>query len=226
MTRARRGSLAAACSVGALLWLFRPSPDVTSEDAAPATLPYFDDRDFTPRWSPTNHRIASFALVDQTGASVRDSDLAGRIHVASFLFTTCPSVCPTLVSRLKVVQERARAWPDVRLVSYSVTPGADTPSVLDAFGRARGIDPARWRLLTGDGGQIARLLRQSYFGDDDRAPRGGRGEKLLHSEKVLLADAQLRLRGVYDGTLAIEMEHLVDDVERLRRETPSGGHAR
>lgn len=220
MTRLRAGLLAIAGGV-ALGWLGGAGWHGIGPESQPTALPYYGDRDFTPRWSPVRHRIGPFSLVAQTGATVRDSDLAGTIHVASFLFTTCPSVCPTLVTRLKPVQERAREWPDVRLVSYSVTPESDTPPVLAGFGEARGIEPAKWLLLTGDGAQIARLFRESYFADDERALPGADGSKLLHSEKVLLVDAQLRLRGVYDGTLAIEIEHLIADVERLRTQAPA-----
>ncbi len=192
----------------------RPEP-VSSK----TSLPYYDSRDFTPRWTAVGHRVAPFHLVDQENRPLTEADLDGRIHVASFLFAQCPSLCPTLVQRLKPVQEALRGRPDVLMVSYTVTPLADTPAVLSEFGRARGIDPAVWRLATGELKEIQHVIADSYFADDVRPLAGPAQPRLLHTEKVLLVDRHRRLRGIYNGTNAFEMERLLEDVEILRAET-------
>lgn len=184
----------------------------------PGALPFYDTRDFTPRWSEVEHRVGSFDLVDQTNRAFRDKDLDGKIHVASFLFASCPSVCPTLVQRLKPVQKAVLDQDDVVMVSYTVTPLTDTPEVLAEFGRLRNIDPEKWRLLTGSLDEISRVIRTSYFADDARAVNGETGSRLLHTEKVLLVDRKRRLRGLYNGTNAFEMERLIEDIETLRKE--------
>jgi len=187
-----------------------------SDSTTPGDLPYYDSRDFTPKWAAVSHRVAPFELIDQQGRSLTEADFDGRIHVASFLFTSCPSVCPTLVERLKPVQEAIRNLPDVIMVSYSVTPLADTPEVLAAFGRARGIDPSKWRLVTGSLSEIRKVIGRSYFADDERNLDGIDSSRLLHTEKVLLVDRDRRLRGIYNGTQAFEMERLVEDIAALR----------
>ena len=186
--------------------------------ARPGTLPYYDSRDFTPRWKSIEHRVAPFRLVDQTNRPLTEKDLDGKIHVASFLFAQCPNLCPTLVQKLKPVQEAIRGRSDVMMVSYTLTPLTDTPSVLAEFGRLRGIDPAHWRLLTGDLSEIQRVMRDSYFADDIRPLDGEAQSRLLHTEKVLLVDRDRRLRGIYNGTDAFEMERLVEDITTLDRE--------
>jgi len=195
----------------------RQRAEATGRQAGAVSLPFYDGPDFTPRWRPVDHRIGAFRLVTQEGETFRDSDLDGRIHVASFLFTTCPNLCPMLVQRLRPLQDAARDWPDVRLVSFSVTPTVDTPSVLAEFGRLHRIDPARWILLSGDAEQIDALARRSYFADDARvSPSPGGSRRLLHTEKVLLVDQERRLRGVYDGTQPFEIERLLGDIAVLR----------
>jgi protein SCO1/2 len=121
---------------------------------------------------------------------------------------------------LTKVQQAVKTLQDVVLVSYSVTPDTDTPSALADFGRERSIDPDRWRLVTGDRQAIWRLARDSYFADDARALGGDPPPEaaFLHTEKVLLVDRQLRLRGVYNGTSASDLEHLVADVRQLEDE--------
>ena len=189
-----------------------------SAGAASGAVPFYDTRDFTPRWSKVSHRIAPFHLVDQQKRAVTERDLDGRIHVASFLFAECPSVCPLLVTRLRKVQEAVRDMDDVMMVSYSVTPKTDTPDVLADFGRLRGIDAAKWRLLTGDLAQVSRVIRDSYFADDQRKVEGAPESRIVHTEKVLLVDGARRLRGIYNGTNAFELERLVEDIRALRAE--------
>jgi protein SCO1/2 len=224
MTTARNRRFAAAALATAAAVITYVAVSAVANPAAPAlatsepsALPYFGEATLTPHWQPVEHRVGRFDLVDQSGARVDERDLDGVIHVASFMFTRCPSLCPTLVQRLLPVQEAARAWTDVMLVSYSVTPETDTPEALAEFGRARGIDSSRWRLLTGDAAQIARLARESYFADDRRElPGVAAGPALLHTEKVALVDKQRRVRGVYNGTQAFEIERLLEDIRGLR----------
>lgn len=218
MTTGRLIALGAAALTAAGFVAFRSSDDQgVSPGSQKTALPYYDSRDFTPHWAQVEHRVAPFHLVDQRNQPMRETDLDGRIHVASFLFTTCPSVCPVLVEKLKPVQGAIREWRDVIMVSYSVTPLTDTPAVLAEFGRSRGIDPNRWRLLTGGLSEVKAVLRDSYFADDDRPIGGEPQSRLLHTEKVLLVDRDRRLRGIYNGTDAFEMQRLVEDIEALRQ---------
>ena len=183
--------------------------------AAAPPLPYYASSDFTPTWTGSTHHVGAFSLVTQTGAPFTDRDLAGRVHVASFIYTRCSAICPRLVSNLTRVQA-AIADPNVVIVSYTVTPDVDSPTALAAFGRERGIDPARWKLVTGDRDQIYRLARDTYFASDERlrATPADTGA-LLHTEKLVLVDRAGKLRGVYDGTQPFEIDHLIEDARTL-----------
>jgi protein SCO1/2 len=195
----------------------KPCAPVTMAEAAGGSgLPFYTGADFTPQWTPSAPRdLPVLDLLTQRNTAFHDADLAGRIHVASFLFTRCNGVCPVLVERLKRLQSEAPA--DVALVSFTVTPDRDRPQDLAAFGSAKGIDPARWHLLTGSARQIFDLARNFYFADDRRL--GDEDNTFLHTEKVLLVDRHGRLRGVYNGTLPFEIEKLVADVRRLKQST-------
>ena len=213
MTHVLRLVLVAQMAFGAIV--FTGCGTVAADGSAP--LPYYDGPDFTPHWSPIAHRVSDFRLTTQRGETLTGESLRGRIHVASFVYTKCAAVCPVLVRDLAKVQAAIATLPDVVLVSYTVTPEADTPAALAAFGRERSIDPDRWRLVTGDRRQIWRLARESYFADDPRALDGEPSpeQAFLHTEKVLLVDRHLHLRGVYNGTSAFDIEHLITDLRRL-----------
>jgi protein SCO1/2 len=186
---------------------------------ADESLPFYSDRTFSPAWAATDHSIIvagdAETFVDQSGASFALSSLRGRVHVASFIFTRCAAICPPLVSSMKRVQAAA-AGTDVILLSYTVTPDLDTADVLRDFGRERGVDPSRWKLLTGNPGGIIRVARDRYFADDDgmRALLS-KPDAFLHTEKLLLVDRDGRIRGVYNGTQPFEVQKLVDDLRVL-----------
>lgn len=182
---------------------------------APA-LPFYDSADLTPRWTRSSgHTIADFSLVTQEGASVTRNDLVGKVHVASFIFTRCAGICPAMVTQLSKVQKAINGH-DALLVSYSVTPQDDTPGTLAAFGEMRGVDPTRWKLVTGDPEQIYALARTSYFADDGRLEAGKAAvDQFLHTEKALLVDRDGRLRGVYNATLPHDIDKLMADLDLL-----------
>ena len=186
-------------------------------------LPYYRTAAMTPEWlgssetgSPSMHRVASFTLTDQHGVRVTNAAFAGKVSVVSFFFTNCRDVCPATTRNIAAL---LRATGDERLqvLSHSVTPAADSIGGLVHFAEIRGIRDPRWHLLTGDSLSIDDLARRSYFvrlGND--TTYGVRS--IAHSESVLLVDREGRLRGVYAGTLQLEMDRLREDVETLLAE--------
>jgi protein SCO1/2 len=185
-----------------------------------AELPYFTESTLTPRWLEGDaargaHQVADFTLTDQQGSTVRGHDLAGRVRVVSFIFTTCGGICPATVGNLKRARRELADRPDVMLLSMTVDPATDDPARLARYGRAVGIDPVGWKLLTGDVDAIYGLARTSFFAES-QAPAATRGARdFLHTENVYLVDSGGRLRGVYNGTLPLDVRRLVDDVRRL-----------
>jgi len=180
------------------------------------SLPFYDSADLTPRWTRSSgHSIAEFSLVTQDGATLTRNDVVGKVHVASFIFTRCAGICPAMVTQLAKVQ-KAISGREAVLVSYSVTPQDDTAETLAAFGELRGIDPGRWKLVTGDPEQIYALARTSYFADDGRLDAGKPAvDQFLHTEKALLVDREGRLRGVYNATLPHDIDKLIADLGQL-----------
>jgi protein SCO1 len=193
--------------LGAVVMRARPSEPV---------LPYYDSPELTPRWHDVSHRVAPFTMTTQTGEVLKSDDLAGRIYVASFIYTRCSVVCPGLIRSLRQV-EAAISDARLTLLSFSVTPDQDSPAVLAEFGRDRRIDPQRWKLLTGAQGDIYRLAHSSFFADDERLTGTGNENEFLHTEKLVLVDGVGKVRGVYNGSQRFDVEHLIDDARKLLR---------
>ena len=85
-------------------------------------------------WAMRTTSILPFELVNQLGDTVRIEDVAGQVLVVDFFFTRCATICPLLTTNMKRIQDRVLEDDRVRLMSHSVTPVADSVSVLNGYG--------------------------------------------------------------------------------------------
>ena len=162
------------------------------------------------------HRISDFQLINQSGDTVSGKNTQGKIYVANFFFATCQSICPEMSTQLKLVQAAFAEDDSVLILSHSVNPMHDTVEVLAAYAASYGATKNKWHLLTGDKKQIYELAKTSYLVnalEDDGSPEG-----FLHSELFLLIDTKGRIRGMYDGTYAPDVQKLIKDMRLLKQE--------
>jgi protein SCO1/2 len=165
--------------------------------------------------------VPEFTLTASSGQPFTQRDLAGRVWLADFIFTTCPSVCPLLSAQMAKAQaalERAGRL-DVRLVSFSVDPVNDTPEVLRAYAQRFGADPTRWLFLTGERAALYALIQQGFHlaVAARSAQENTDGEGLItHSDRFILVDKDMQIRGYYRGSEADEMAKMLRDVVTLQ----------
>ena len=160
-----------------------------------------------------NHRILDFNLVNHLGDTVTLADVQGQILVVDFFFTRCATICPLMTKNLQRIHDRLGPDAPVQLMSHSVTPLADSVSVLAAYADKHGADPDLWWFLTGEKSEIYTLARKSYFSCLDEGDGGF--QDFVHTENIVLVDDQGRLRGFYDGTDSKAMSQLFSDLEFL-----------
>ena len=168
-------------------------------------LPIYSPRDINPELVDStvqhignDHKIENFAFTNQNGKIITQKDYENSIYVADFFFTTCPTICPKMTDNMVWLQNQLKNNPEVKLLSFSVTPDIDTPEVLKKYAIEKGVDDARWNLVTGDKKDIYYLARKSYL-----AVKTGKPEELydmVHTENFILVDKNKRIRGFYDGT--------------------------
>jgi protein SCO1/2 len=188
-------------------------------------MPYYNTPNFDPIFinnkshvvKQITHTIDQFSFLNQDSVTVTQAIFENKIHVANFIFTTCGSICPVMTSNLKIVGDSFKEDNEVVLLSFSVTPWIDRPYVLKNYKTKNGITNSNWHLLTGDRASIYKLARQSYFAEENIGFSKDSSE-FLHTEHVMLVDKTGRIRGVYNGTLSLEMQHLVEDIRSLKSE--------
>ncbi len=180
-------------------------PSMVSQELVDSTLHY----------KKKYHTIEDFALTNQNGKKITQDDYKGKIYVADFFFTTCPTICPIMTKNMAQIQDVIMDEKDVLLLSHSVTPDIDSVPQLKKYALEKGVVDAKWNLVTGDKKQIYQLARKSYLAvktDGDGGPYD-----MIHTENFILVDKERRIRGFYDGTNSEEIQKLLKDLQILKK---------
>lgn len=183
-------------------------------------LPYFITADFTPYWINSKnlkidtHKISDFKLINQNNEEITRENLKGKIYVSNFFFTSCPSICPKMTNNIKIIEEEFKNQEGIIILSHSVTPWTDTPEVLKKYEKNYSIDGSIWNLVTGEKKLIYDLARNSYFAEENFGLINNEND-FIHTELVFLIDKKSHIRGVYNGTLKVEMKRLIEDIKLL-----------
>ena len=170
--------------------------------------------DSTVQFKKKYHAIADFSFTNQNGKIVTQEDYNGKIYIADFFFTTCPNICPIMTQNMADIQERIANDDEVLLLSHSVTPEIDSVATLKKYALEKGVNDAKWNLVTGDKKQIYELARKSYMvvkTDGDGGPFD-----MIHTENFVLIDKKRQVRGYYDGTKVEEVNQLMEDLAVLK----------
>ena len=165
----------------------------------------------------TYGNVPSFELTNQFGQPFGSAQLAGKIWIAAFIYTTCPGPCPMISMRMGELQKPLEKT-DVQLVSFTVDPEKDTPEVLRKYADNLHADPNRWTFLTGRKSTIYKL---SHDGFKLAISNGGDAQGIpVHSTRIVLVDRHGQIRGYYDAVGPEAVTNLVADTNHLLREQP------
>lgn len=185
-------------------------------------LPYYSSPDLTPQWVSEDsvnmmHTVPSFTFTDQDGGPVTNDTFDNKVYVANFFFTSCPGICPKMISNIKIVADSFRNEERVKFISHSVTPELDTVQKLKAYAERYTINTRQWHLVTGNKADIYTLARKGYFADDEIGFNADSSE-FLHTERMVLVDANKHIRGVYNGTVQLDALRMIEDIKILLKE--------
>lgn len=193
---------------------FVPTLVGTAASVAP-TLPPIASRVVTPepnRGVAVGDAIPDFALTDQTGSTVRLSQMRGEPVAVAFVYTRCPiaTACPLTAARFAKLDSMLKEKGFGKLLTITVDPEHDTPKVLAEYAAHLGANPARWKFLTGDPKKVADVA--SLFGVLYYPDKG----QVVHTQAVAVVDPEGRLASIYYGE-KWEPEHLLRDIEKARK---------
>lgn len=182
-------------------------------------LPFYISPDFTPTFEEPktgSHKIKSFVFTNQDSLPFGSDNLNGKIHIANFMFTSCTNICPIMTTNMTEVEKMFANNQNIQLVSFTVTPWIDNPDLLKRYKQEFTMNSSNWNFLTGNKSDIYRLARKSYFAEEEIGFTKDSTD-FLHTEHFLLVDKTMRIRGIYNGTLRLEMQQLIKDIHLLNK---------
>lgn len=165
------------------------------------------------------HQIPDFSFTNQYGEPITNEDLDGKIYVADFFFTSCPTICPVMKGQMLRVYEHFMEDESLAILSHTIDPYHDSVQVLADYAAALGVTGRQWQFVTGEQEKIYEIAEGSYMvpaATDTIAPEETGG--FVHSGAFILVDKQRHVRGVYDGTVEDDVSQLIRDIELVQKE--------
>lgn len=157
--------------------------------------------------------VPEFALTSQEKLPVTKDSFKGKVVIADFIFTECAGPCPMMTAQMSGFQKSLANDPDIKLLSFSVDPETDTPTVLAQYGEKFGAKNDKWTFLTGDKASVYNLTRSGFHLTIDADSNA-----IAHSTKFVLIDKNSMIRGYYDSCDETSAERLLSDARTLVKE--------
>jgi protein SCO1/2 len=167
---------------------------------------------------PVLNSVQPFSFVKQDSTVVTQKDLANRVYVAEYFFTTCKGICPKMNKNMQVVYDKFKNNPNFLILSHTVNPENDSVSVLKRYADSLGASPNNWWFLYGSKTDLYKSARESYLLDDPKNSSKNIDDQFLHTQFFALVDKQGRVRGIYDGIKKDEVDQLMLDIEEIIKE--------
>lgn len=146
---------------------------------------------------PVLYQLPDYSFVNENGEVFGSKQLEDKVYIASFFFTSCPSICPKIMDKMKIIQHRIRGVGNrMKIVSFTVDPTHDSSEVLFKNARKYSANPYVWNFLTASEKDMKSLLVDGF-----KVPMGDKENvelyDIAHSEKIVLVDGKGQIRGYY-----------------------------
>lgn len=162
--------------------------------------------------------VKPFSFLDQDGKTVTEKDVAGKVYVAEYFFTTCKSICPVMNNNMRMVYEKFKDDDGFLILSHTCDPKNDTVARMKHYADSMKVDTRRWLFLTGRKDSLYNMARVSYTIDDPKNNVQSIDDQFLHTQFWALVDKNGDVRKIYDGTHKEEVAELIKDAARLLKE--------
>lgn len=162
------------------------------------------------------HQVGPFAFLDQDSVMQTERSFDGHFTVVNFMFTTCKSICIDMSKQMRRIQDSFSENPKVKMISMSVDPTTDIPSVLKTYGKENSANFSKWSFLTGNKDSLYSVIQSQFLSQVSTEPQAD--GQFIHSEKMLLIDSDRRIRGIFDGTNNREVDDLMGAIRLLKKE--------
>ena len=162
--------------------------------------------------------IRPFAFTNQDGKTITEKDVAGKVFVAEYFFTTCKGICPRMNNNMKQVYERFKDEKDFLILSHTCDPETDSAAKLKHYSDSMGVNTSRWMFLTGRKDSLYTMARVSYTIDDPANNLKNIEDDFLHTQFWALVNRKGDVKKIYDGLKESEVKELIKDAISMMKE--------
>lgn len=174
---------------------------------------------------PVLNYVQGFSFTDQHNNTVTQKEVAGKVYVAEYFFTTCKGICPKMNTNMKKLYETYKNEKDFMILSHTVDPETDSVGRMKKYADSLGVTTSNWLFLTGRKDSLYQAARVSYLLDDPKNGNDKIEDQFIHTQFFALVDKTGRVRKIYDGLKANELSELTSDIPKLLNEKTSGSFA-
>ena len=100
--------------------------------------------------SDEKRKAPDFLLTNQDSILISNDDMIGKVYVLEFFFTRCPDICIEMNQNMKLLDEEFGDSNDFGIISITIDPNNDTPSILKKYSEALDVKSQNWHFLTGE----------------------------------------------------------------------------
>lgn len=171
----------------------------------------------TPKVLPISF-IRPFSFTTQDGKTFTEKDVAGKVYVAEYFFTTCKTICPVMNTHMKEVYNEFKNEKDFLILSHTCDPETDSVAQIKKYADSMQVDTHRWVFLTGRKDSLYNTARISYTIDDPNNNLKKLEDQFLHTQFWALVDRNGDVRKIYDGIKYNEVKKMISDTKKLLKE--------
>lgn len=159
-----------------------------------------------------------FSLPSTLGAPLTLSDYKGKVVLLNFGYTSCPDICPTVLSRIanlstKLNQRYGMDVKQLQTIFVTIDPERDTLPILKEY--LAFFNPDFIGISASN--QATQTITKNYVIYVEKQPQDDTGYQFAHSDRILLLDKRGRLRALYSN---------LDDDEKIITDIVSLGKAK
>ncbi|NUQ25351.1 MAG: SCO family protein [Saprospiraceae bacterium] len=184
-----------------------------NQEPAEKMLPHYGFHEVNPNTGDTiYHKIPDFAFINQDSQLVTNATFEGKIYVADFFFTSCPTICPKVAQQMLRLHDRYLPNDRLLLLSHTIDIKHDTIPRLKEYAEKLQVKSDKWHFVTGDRDAIYGIGDDymSIAKEDPNAPGG-----FDHSGWLLLIDENRHIRAYCDGTNPEAVTKFMNDIDWL-----------
>lgn len=159
------------------------------------------------------HQVPNRGFITSTGDSLHLNDIKKELLIVNFFYADDSVTTPKLNEQIKALYEEYKDNKIIHFLSISIDPKKDKPAVLKQYAQKIGAKPGKWDVVTADSATVFDLAKNQFY--VNAVEIDGAKPQFICSNKLILLDANRRIRGYYDGTSVDETTRLSDESKVL-----------